>query len=245
MSGILNRMIARARSPLPRVQPLYTPLFAEAEVGLRTPLSEPSDLEETGQPAAYRDPAAGQEATSEQERPKAATISPELASSDRSKALPAIGRTDSGEPPSRPSATGQLNVIGDDIVSEVPHEPISARSVEMRRESLASPTRNEGTDWRHQSAMDKTLEESAKTGRPAKEQTLVPPQRERGSRRFPGAASDPRASERASQEPPVTISIGHIEIRAAQAAERPRKVTFRPKVSLADFLSRKHGGARE
>src|SRR5262249_56037032 len=89
---------------------------------------------------------------------KAGTIGAEVASSDRSKALPGIGRTDSGEPPSRPSATGQLNVIGDDIVSEVPHEPISARSVEMRRESLASPTRNEGTDWRDQSARGTTLE---------------------------------------------------------------------------------------
>ncbi len=241
MSGILNRMIARARSPLPRVEPLYTPLFAEAEVGIRTPLSEPGDLEEMRQPAATREPAAGPEATSGQERPEATTIRPELASSDRSKPLPAIGRTDSGEPPNLPSAKREPKVIGDGMVSEVSLEPISAPGVERRRESLASPTRNE----RHPSALNKPLEESARTARPAKEQTPVPPQRERGYRRFQGAASDPRASESASQEPPVSISIGHIEIRAAQAAERPRKVTFRPKVSLADFLSRKHGGARE
>lgn len=39
--------------------------------------------------------------------------------------------------------------------------------------------------------------------------------------------------------PEVTISIGHIEVRSAPAAAEPRsRPTFRPQVSLADFLSR-------
>lgn len=43
---------------------------------------------------------------------------------------------------------------------------------------------------------------------------------------------------------PVTISIGHIEVRAAQPpVASPRKPAFRPGVSLAQFLKRE-GGAR-
>ncbi len=35
----------------------------------------------------------------------------------------------------------------------------------------------------------------------------------------------------------VTISIGHIEVRSAPSAEKPRpRPPFRPQVSLADFL---------
>lgn len=37
----------------------------------------------------------------------------------------------------------------------------------------------------------------------------------------------------------VTISIGHVEVRAEQLAERPRRPAFRPRVSLSDFLSQK------
>jgi hypothetical protein len=38
--------------------------------------------------------------------------------------------------------------------------------------------------------------------------------------------------------PQITVSIGHIEVRAAQApaAERPRRPEFRPSLSLAEFL---------
>jgi hypothetical protein len=38
----------------------------------------------------------------------------------------------------------------------------------------------------------------------------------------------------------VTISIGHIEIRAAQPAEPPRRPGFRPRVSLSEFLNRRN-----
>jgi hypothetical protein len=38
----------------------------------------------------------------------------------------------------------------------------------------------------------------------------------------------------------VTISIGHIEIRAVQAAEPPLRPGFRPRVSLDDFLNRRN-----
>ena len=44
--------------------------------------------------------------------------------------------------------------------------------------------------------------------------------------------------------PEVTISIGHIELRAAHAAEPPRKAAFRPHLSLDDFLHGKSGAQR-
>ena len=38
--------------------------------------------------------------------------------------------------------------------------------------------------------------------------------------------------------PEVTISIGHIEVRSAPTADKPRsRPPFRPQVGLADFLS--------
>jgi hypothetical protein len=44
----------------------------------------------------------------------------------------------------------------------------------------------------------------------------------------------------------VTVSIGHIEVRAAQSppVERPRRPGFRPSLSLSDFLKQSDGGRR-
>jgi hypothetical protein len=40
-----------------------------------------------------------------------------------------------------------------------------------------------------------------------------------------------------NRTPDVTIAIGHVEVRAAQqVVERPRRPAFRPRVSLSDFL---------
>jgi hypothetical protein len=47
--------------------------------------------------------------------------------------------------------------------------------------------------------------------------------------------------EAKSSGPNVTITIGHIEVRAAQVAERTRRPAFRPRVSLDDFLSQRNG----
>jgi hypothetical protein len=48
-----------------------------------------------------------------------------------------------------------------------------------------------------------------------------------------------RAAEQATPAPiDVTVSIDHIEVRAAPAPERRRKETFRPSVTLDDFLKR-------
>lgn len=44
--------------------------------------------------------------------------------------------------------------------------------------------------------------------------------------------------------PEINISIGHIEVRAARAAESPRKPAFRPQLSLDDFLHGKPGASR-
>jgi hypothetical protein len=44
----------------------------------------------------------------------------------------------------------------------------------------------------------------------------------------------------------ITVSIGHIEVRAApqQTAERPRRPEFRPSLSLSEFLKAPDGGRR-
>jgi hypothetical protein len=44
-----------------------------------------------------------------------------------------------------------------------------------------------------------------------------------------------------SRAPEITISIGHIELRAAHAPQAPRKPAFRPQLSLDEFLNKKPG----
>jgi hypothetical protein len=60
----------------------------------------------------------------------------------------------------------------------------------------------------------------------------------------PLAAGDdrPQSQSAGATQPPVTISIGQIEVRAAPAAAQPQTApAFRPRVSLDDFLARRQG----
>lgn len=54
------------------------------------------------------------------------------------------------------------------------------------------------------------------------------------------ATPPPSAADAIGTRPDVTISIGHIEVRAAPPAEQPRtRQPFRPQVALDDFLSKR------
>jgi hypothetical protein len=69
--------------------------------------------------------------------------------------------------------------------------------------------------------------------------TLLPSENQSYSRQQQGVVPHIDArSEKTRMD--VTISIGHIEIRAAQAAEPPRRPAFRPRVSLNDFLNQRN-----
>jgi hypothetical protein len=48
----------------------------------------------------------------------------------------------------------------------------------------------------------------------------------------------------AGEAPEVTISIGHIEVRAAQPVEPSRRAPFKPRVSLEDFLKQQERDRR-
>jgi hypothetical protein len=55
----------------------------------------------------------------------------------------------------------------------------------------------------------------------------------------------PTAAGSGGTRPDVTISIGHIEVRAAPPVGQPRaRRPFRPQVSLDDFLSQQQDGRR-
>ncbi len=53
------------------------------------------------------------------------------------------------------------------------------------------------------------------------------------------------ANGEASAAPPhVTISIGHVEIRAAPVSPPPRRPSFRPRMTLDEYLGRRTGDSR-
>ena len=67
--------------------------------------------------------------------------------------------------------------------------------------------------------------------------------RERPTAASPRARAAARADAR-SGTTEVTISIGHIEVRAAPPAEPARRPAPRARVTLEEFLRRREGGAR-
>jgi len=58
----------------------------------------------------------------------------------------------------------------------------------------------------------------------------------------PASRRDATAENKISD---VTISIGHVEVRAAQAAARSPRIAFRPQLSLKDFLNQRNRSAHE
>jgi len=123
---------------------------------------------------------------------------------------------------------------------EHPHDALARGTLGMHAVPAASPARagdaeparagDEGPDGARPEA---TAEPDPVTVRPR-------PVRPQGYWPAPPTppAPAPAAEARPGPGPEVTISIGHIEVRSAPAAEKPRsRPPFRPQVSLADFLN--------
>jgi len=70
--------------------------------------------------------------------------------------------------------------------------------------------------------------------------TLSRPENTHAAPRSNRVLSQPQGiAEKDRMSTQVTISIGHVEVRAEQPAQQPRRAPFRPRVSLTDFLNQR------
>jgi hypothetical protein len=224
------------------VEPLPGTQTDQQRSGSRNPAAEPSAM--PAQPAIGRDDSAAQ------------IVPTKLVSTSRdtSSALNATNSTAVDSIAPKKSANEQMAVT-----RRVQAKPATLRSSENigRDDSAAQivSTKLSSTSRDASSALNATNSTAADSIAPKKsanEQTAVTRrvQAEPATLRSPENKSYPRQqlqpvshinarAEKTSSD--VTISIGHIEIRAAQVAERPRRPAFRPRVSLNDFLNQQNG----
>jgi hypothetical protein len=235
MSSLIQRMIQRAKGDLPGIEPLLLPRYARGRDAAGEALPH---LEE-----GYADQVSVTATNSRMpstEVPVAAAQRPHPQLEERSIAQPAkeAVREPEARTPSRKPDEGRPSIFATASVG---------RKISDRAEQVG-PTR--------EVVMQTILrdEKHARVGKDPREasaeQTVASP---RAQRERPHAASalskqdlrkDAGSPDIAVQARPVTISIGHIEVRAPQApAAAPRRPAFKPSVSLAQYL-KGEGGAR-
>lgn len=233
MSHALDRMIWRTRTATPAVEPLYQPRYqprARAYPEMPVPLeARESFLDESPESAEF-----------------VGTISHTAGARSR------MGVAADPATPIEPNRPLQIFEAGGPALSAVERDGKAAAPRTPDSHPLSGL--REGIEAREIGAPD--LAGETKRGgdraRNTHASSQIAPRAE--SRAFPALESARpsarRASETAAQNSPeapldITISIGHIEVRSPQVIERPRKPTFRPKTSLADFLKPRQGSARE
>jgi hypothetical protein len=241
MSELLERMIQRARGPLSSVEPLAKPRFAAVQLsghawadaaglaGLADSADEADAL------ASGRDPSPDRRPGARRRRPPARPTG-DVAGDDGSEpvaAVPAAARAG----PTRAMATPDRPPPGR---SAAPGPPAVTWHAERDYfapgpDPVAVPIGR--TDRGPHDVRERDIREELATAAAAAEPAPVPawllP-----ARRNPGSPSPPgQAGDLSGSGPTVTISIGHIEVRAAPAVEERRvRPAFRPRVGLADFL---------
>jgi hypothetical protein len=224
MSTLIERMIQRARAPLSSLEPIAPVRYAPTTSG-----QQPDE-------AAFAElPSAPAEMT-DHGRP-----TPPRRSSSRNALL---GEGQRGASPVPPGTASHGSITPADL------QPHSAR-----RERRAGTSGTEGVldqealrdDERRPPTPgpfdDADLHTTTTAGRTAPTQPIALTARLRPADLAgnAGAAARPpvggNASDEVARGPEITVTIGHIEVRAASAAPaRPARTPFRPQVSLADFL---------
>lgn len=236
MSHVLDRMLRRARTATPAVVPLYQQRYqphARAYPGTPAP-SEAAESFLEGSPESAEVVAQAPERRGEQLM-TIGTIS--RSAEARSRANAAVNPATLSEPDrlarTFEAATQTLSAVDLDGKPAGPGRPGSHSTSGLRA----------GIEAREIGARDSADATKREGDRARNARASIPvPESARPSPR--------KASETAAQNSPeaplnITISIGHIEVRSPQVLERPRRPSFRPKTSLADFLNPRQGGARE
>jgi hypothetical protein len=251
----LAGLLQRARGEMTALGPATMPLFAP---GLVDPRIEIQDAANTTGPVPRRRPAAAAQL-------RRADISGSVAQPAESGDIAGI-RAPSHPPPGDPARSVTADAgpshppPGDPAGSaagdvELAAVPLPGTLAQHRGETRADPTvppapHADGIPARN------ALHDTSRELRPPVAEDLAAASAVPSGTVFawltPALAAHPRAGPRGAPArpepaprtggtgPDVTISIGHIEVRAAPPTERPRtRRPFRPQVSLDDFLSQR------
>lgn len=245
MSALLERMIQRTRAPLSVVEPRSRPRFASSSslFDARESAVQPVALPEAPAPGLGPAQPSARRARPDDDSPgRASTGSAQEVEQRLPAARRSVRRTASGHP-SKPQNDDDFAAASE--VTGPPPQPSAGRSASTGdRSATLTPAAVSGRP-----TADRLEPLPADT--PPGERTAVPlwradhllarPLDSDDERRAPGPREHERAT-RGEPQPKVTISIGHIEVRAAPAGPpAPSPTPFRPQVSLAAFLDGKAG----
>jgi hypothetical protein len=232
MSTLIERMILRTHAPLSALEPITPPRYASA-----SPTQAPD-----------------------------VTVFTELPSAP-------AGVPDYGLPQSSSTSASQTALLGDSQRNPRPDPPETASPGSVRPDDL--PTVLAGQDRRAELSRAESVPDNepqrdnesrpGALSRPGEDRNLpavrplrrtaeTPPIAVTARRRstdlagYAAAAAPPAAitgTDDHARGPDVSVTIGHIEVRAASPAPaRPARTPFRPQVTLTDFLSNGHRSRR-
>jgi hypothetical protein len=257
MSGVLERMILRTRSALAGIEPLLAPRYAASE-GFHETGDRPIGTAESG---VRRAPAPRQRRT-EPGRP-ARIIAPSHAASPSSPVTPAFPQEDAragssprqdpvvNDVPGPPSIAADVHVAAPDVSSvssPLPATPGEPQQLAAREPLIASARIVSGGDDAAAQYPRSRVALTADSGGRAEPAALfehdAAPASISKESRAPQRPAFAANGEVSAAPPQVTISIGHVEIRAAPVSQPPRRPAFRPRVTLDDFLGRRSGEPR-
>jgi len=233
MSGVLDRMVARTRGTLPSVEPLAKPRFQavaaempqeiliEKQQGMRQDRPQQSKFQEQGVMAQVRRQQALIPKFNEEVEKQSRFIAVKSAEAKRSSATAdSIARPDAEK--REPSPTTALNIPTPRLASE-DRAPLP-----------------EAHDSVHRNSDEETKKRLSLAARPkVQSEELFPvaskPQISIEKDASAGIVEEPQTM------PEIRISIGAIELQVTPREEGPRPASFRPRVSLDNFLGRSRG----
>lgn len=244
MSGVLARMILRTRSALAGIEPLFALRYASSE-GFHEAANRPVEAAES---VVRRAPAPRQPARAARIilRDRAAApsspVTPEF-SEEGARAISSPRHAPVvDEMPGPRSVADHVHVSLADLSSDAPATPLPTTSAQQEEPAAGEPfvdsvrTRSSGAETpcstRNRMALG---HDSASRAGPVVEAF------DEGA--APAPISKKHSTPGAPPPPHVTISIGHVEVRAAPVSQPARRPAFRPRVTLDDYL-RRSGDAR-
>jgi hypothetical protein len=225
MSGVLERMVLRTRSALAGIEPLFAPHYATSEVFHQA----------ENRSAGARAPAPRQRRT---EPGQAARITPrDRAPAPSSPVTPAFSEEIAGatSSPRQDPVADHVQLSLADLSSDVPPAPPATTPAQREEPAAGEPIMASARTGSTGGATTPSAPSRMALGHNTASQDLfddgagpVPISKKHSA---PGAPAPAAPAQ-------VTISIGHVEVRAAPVSQPPRRPAFRPRVTLDEYLRR-------